>query len=978
MNKKFSTLLAAALLGTFSAGATISTTNNQLHQLKTTLGGTKYYLTVTKNKAKTADSLILVKDLTPDFTAEAYKKALWKVTKGNTDNTSDPVYSFTNYATGSVLGLDLSKNGTSLVSNGQTKWLVGSSANSIYAIKGGDKYYITTEEVTDKDENVVDYRVIVKKAENGAAIDFSYDNDAKTLDHTQINGLYGTSSVLDFAKDLEGNPIDGVPFTAKPAGEEGWLNLRLGTNKYLVVDSARWTNEVNDYKYWQLTTDAMPTENAKPGAVAEGVDETLLKNGRSADLYAFKIELNIAAGYTMTITPKAVPDYKSKVTKESDTHKGMSYGTETNTKGRHLVFGKFANSKEVLAATIAQKATQEDSSGDKMKDAIATFGVVEAPKALDPDYTYYVQDWNKFDLSTANKAKKNDDYKKYVNLDCESNLDKAKSSFAIPSYMWYLDNGQLKNMMVEVVEGEADPLAYNGLITLINEAEGIYAFGEKDTLKLTKGPKVEDAQNMGYKVVSKADEVNGALSFRLVSNLANDLYMISKNNKMIVANSELDNAQKLKVIPADEEEGVYETVGKDVNKPLYYVVDRLGKKVLVSIKQGEGEEKKVVGYKLEAIEEGEEEGTIANEDALKVSFLAAGKDNQYKIVYGEDETNAITANAATGELEEATKCETERVIFEFATKDAPTYGAPAIGHVQITTLEDDNKMIANQKDGFAALKSVGQSILKSDEYTTDTLTMWLDTACVTFDETMPLYYISTKTFTPEAETRNFLINPRNFVKDYEQLDEYDKEEVADAEEKYVFAKGGFSGYYAAFNAASVCGEDSIAINGDTIDMVELNPAAIAFEVAAEVSDEAYRIVSKQKVRNYEFDPEAEEGEDNSNFFDEENDYRDLYLAQLNNVLFWTEEPEEAEIFVINRASTPTSNEGIEAESSVKVIAGNGTVTVQGAAGQTVTIATVLGKAVANEVVASDNATIAAPAGVVFVTVNGETTKVVVK
>lgn len=104
----------------------------------------------------------------------------------------------------------------------------------------------------------------------------------------------------------------------------------------------------------------------------------------------------------------------------------------------------------------------------------------------------------------------------------------------------------------------------------------------------------------------------------------------------------------------------------------------------------------------------------------------------------------------------------------------------------------------------------------------------------------------------------------------------------------------------------------------------------------------------------------------------------LYLAQLNNVLFWTADQAKAEIFVINRASTPTANEGIEAESTVNVIAGNGTVTVQGAAGQTVTIATVLGKVVANEVVASDNATIAAPAGVVFVTVNGETTKVVVK
>lgn len=166
--------------------------------------------------------------------------------------------------------------------------------------------------------------------------------------------------------------------------------------------------------------------------------------------------------------------------------------------------------------------------------------------------------------------------------------------------------------------------------------------------------------------------------------------------------------------------------------------------------------------------------------------------------------------------------------------------------------------------------------------------------------------------------------------------------------------------------------DSIAIDGDTIGLMQLNPAAIAFEVAAEISDEAYRIVSKLHAVNDEYDAEDEES------LPYEETAETLYLAQLNNVLFWTADQAKAEIFVINRASTPTANEGIEAESTVNVIAGNGTVTVQGAAGQTVTIATVLGKVVANEVVASDNATIAAPAGVVFVTVNGETTKVVVK
>ncbi|WP_165154361.1 DUF6383 domain-containing protein [Parabacteroides sp. ZJ-118] len=968
MNKKFSTLLAAALLGTFTAYAA-GPADGKLHQIK--IGNGDEVLSVVKNKAKTADSLVVADaPNSSDIMKDAYKKSLWKFVEGSTDNTTAKVWTITNYATGSVLSLDLSKEGTSFVSGGQSKWLV-SSNGEIQAIKGGETYSIQLQYL-DEEGKVVgsavedgDTRVIVKKNENATKFTIATPDAVGAMTAGQINGLYGTSSVFDFDKDLDGNPIDGVAFRAAAAkGAEGeeienYVTLRLNNGKYFVVDTAKWYNAVSDDEYWKLTTDVLPTKPAEADSKNSAVTANLLENGRAVELYAFKVKLDIASGYKMTIYPYAVPKYAPMDPKEDKAHKGMSYGITKNPEGtdgtaRALVAGKFASSTEVLSATIVAEGE------DNMVDATATFGEVEAPEALDADYTYYVQDYNKYDMEASEsvgKLVKNTNYKRYYMLTCDGEQGYTKSSLAIPAYMWNLEeNAVMANMMdaeTQIGEGAS--------IYLINEEEGLYAF-DADTVKLTKGPKVADAQKMGYKVVTKADEVNGALSFRLVSQLADDLYMVSNKNVMYVANSELADAQKLKVVAAEAEGEDYETVGNDVVKPTYKVTDRLGKKFLTL-----SDDKFVLA-------ENEEE-------ALVVSFLATGKENQYKIVYvageGEEaEEKAITANAATGILEEDGLCATDRVIFEFATKEAPTYGAPAIGHVQITTLEDDNKMIANQKDGYAALKSVGQSILKSDEYTTDTLTMWLDTACVTFDETMPLYYISTKTFTPEAETRNFLINPRNFVKDYDQLDEYDQAEVADAEEKYVFEKGGFSGYYAAFNAASVCGVDSIAINGDTIDRVELNPAAIAFEVAAEVSDEAYRIVSKQKVRNYEFDPEAEEGEDNSNFFDEEES--DLYLAQLNNVLFWTENQDEAEIFVINRASTPTANEGIEAESSVEVIAGNGTVTVQGAAGQTVTIATVLGKTVANEVVASDNATIAAPAGVVFVTVNGETTKVVVK
>ncbi|MBP3518036.1 MAG: hypothetical protein J6K31_06500 [Parabacteroides sp.] len=66
----------------------------------------------------------------------------------------------------------------------------------------------------------------------------------------------------------------------------------------------------------------------------------------------------------------------------------------------------------------------------------------------------------------------------------------------------------------------------------------------------------------------------------------------------------------------------------------------------------------------------------------------------------------------------------------------------------------------------------------------------------------------------------------------------------------------------------------------------------------------------------------------------------------------------------------TSNEGI-ATSEVKVIAGEGQVTIAGAAGKKVVISNILGQVVANTVLVSDNAVIAAPQGVVVVAVEGE-------
>ena len=104
-----------------------------------------------------------------------------------------------------------------------------------------------------------------------------------------------------------------------------------------------------------------------------------------------------------------------------------------------------------------------------------------------------------------------------------------------------------------------------------------------------------------------------------------------------------------------------------------------------------------------------------------------------------------------------------------------------------------------------------------------------------------------------------------------------------------------------------------------------------------------------------------------------------YLKWMNGVVVVVDDIKNADIYNMNEdeSRTPTANEEIST-SSVVVAGVDGAVVVKGAEGKNVIVSTILGKVVANEVVSSDNATIAAPAGIVVVSVDGESFKVVVK
>ena len=94
-----------------------------------------------------------------------------------------------------------------------------------------------------------------------------------------------------------------------------------------------------------------------------------------------------------------------------------------------------------------------------------------------------------------------------------------------------------------------------------------------------------------------------------------------------------------------------------------------------------------------------------------------------------------------------------------------------------------------------------------------------------------------------------------------------------------------------------------------------------------------------------------------------------WLKSINGKLAWGSKTSAIK-FEITPAEAPTANEGVSA-TEVKVIATDGAINIKNAAGKNVVISTILGQIVANEVLTSDNATISVPAGIAIVSVDGE-------
>ena len=242
-------------------------------------------------------------------------------------------------------------------------------------------------------------------------------------------------------------------------------------------------------------------------------------------------------------------------------------------------------------------------------------------------------------------------------------------------------------------------------------------------------------------------------------------------------------------------------------------------------------------------------------------------------------------------------------------------------------------------------------------------TFWLDTA--DSEKITPSFYIS-KGIKAAEETKAYSDEVRNFL-------------VYAPDSAYIFNEGsatettnkdyileGTSSVKAFFHPAALIAEDTMTT---VVDGKEVT-------VVTKDADKAKNQINALKNFQFGICLADEEVADEYVIYSKADSKNTQYLYSQNGKLGFTTNEKQALVVKLGEGDA-TANEAIAAE-NVAVIAGEGVVTVKGAAGKQVVVSNILGQVIANKVATSDEETIAVAAGVAVVVVDGEATKVVVK
>ena len=475
---------------------------------------------------------------------------------------------------------------------------------------------------------------------------------------------------------------------------------------------------------------------------------------------------------------------------------------------------------------------------------------------------------------------------------------------------------------------------WQGVTNVVDKDNNIFAIGS-DTIQLVAAEDV-DADNayIGFKYITANDAKNNKFTITSAADvLEGQSIVMTKDSTLKVAAPEDEVLYTL--VPSDEEEyGVEDALVK-----VTYTIMNADSAFIIK--------DATRGYVFSNGKDGEANGT-----PVQFTMIAVDTDSTF-VLYDESEALKLVVSTQYKTIsgEEAETARNDMFIVKPQSAPASYKSLPK--HVRLNGA-DGNTVAVNSKNQGVAVREGDE--LKST-YGVEDLTFWLDTAAYT--DAAPFKYYITKGMKADEEagvaaSRLFMYNAKDSVGS--KLNK----------EQYAY---GTSAARVIFRPAEVFVKDTLFV--PTLDATA-KIDTVSFEENKESADGLKHAVKAGIDRfqfSFEFAGEAE-GEYNIVCRDADNNAGDeSYVHNINGVLAMGPKV-DALVVSVEAVEAPTANEGVEV-SEVAVIAGEGQVTIANAAGKKVVISNILGQVVANTVLTSDNAVIAAPAGVVVVAVEGE-------
>ncbi|WP_456087420.1 DUF6383 domain-containing protein [Parabacteroides sp.] len=1009
MNKRFSTLLATALvagsLSAFAADATIKGPGTGENAVKD--GELTYLYAGTEDDA---DVIVLNaagelenKAVTELTTLATVNSALWKVTViKSTSVAGGNTYKFQNKATGKWLSVDLKSNTKAAegiaTSTGNVK--VGGSnsvwgwddTKGLYAVVGDTTFCFKPATnnynllATHKDKTVA-----------GNAV-FGYTALDKTLELTadEFNTLTKGKLYFNGGKDVSTgntNVLTANTWKAVEAIQKGTNNANFGgkrfslkntANKYLVVDTVYYDGTDDALK---LTVDTV---------YAKDYTADLLKddpaNKRAAKSYRFSANWNVAKD-SLIILMDDVPAKKATTDATGSDWAGNVAEDNGAAIPSQIVLRNLANATVLTTGTKVTEDNKDNRPAYEIQPLIqGTPSNMGGIAIITPNKVYYVADMRGYADGKVNAN--NGKFYDYNTVNMTHYLEAGQAFNYLSQFVVTATPGTDKgNYIIQqratgdvVWAGIADSLA-NGNIVIATET------GVSDTIKLVDAniAYAGATQYIGYHATDhalknkqfKIQSASPLLSEEMFIHMKKDSSMTLKAGEVMYNLVRLDTRDYNDAAIKDAVDKLaWDVYAIKTSKGEYLVLDNNGNYILTAdpakynftvgykytdgtvkdaaksfIRTGfafiptDAADKYVIMPTFPCVEVGDQGKKLAE---VPVSCYYSNIPKEAKVASGKTNTltkTAITAslkqsmatvNTNTGDLENEKIGAVKYDLFYVAEEDDPQSLFTMPKHIQMETTNNQFVTINAKNEALV----VAENALKAANYTTEDFTFWLDTAAYNRNGEVlvaPSYYVTrgvAADTTAKVEAhRLYMYNAADSAKNAT----VDKEQYTAYESTRVI-----------FREALRYGADSLVVAGDTLTLDGKAPKTSP--------------IAKPKagVNNFRF-----------NFLQAKDEAAgvynikcgDDYLRNLNGVLVIGKLAEAVKV-TVNAAEAPTANEGVEV-AGVKVIAGEGSVQIAGAQGKKVVISNILGQVVANMVIASDNAVIAAPQGVVVVAVEGE-------